>query len=407
MSVSARPPAGPVRTLLLYSHDTYGLGHLRRNLAIATHMLATTPGLQVVLMSGSPVGQYFQMPRGLTVVALPSVTKCGAGQYTPRDRTLTLDLVRHTRTAIMVDVLTRFRPDVFLVDHAPSGMGGELLPVFEALARLSPRTRTVLGLRDVLDEPAVVRQTWADQEIPALLEQVYDQILVYGCREMFDVGHSYGLPPQLTARLEYCGYLGRPEHLGAPVPQADPAAPPFVLGTAGGGGDGVQVLAATLASGRALGLATRVVTGPLMTAADRQELVAAAAGRPDADVVEFVPQLRDTMARAAAVVTMGGYNTLCEVVSTGVPTIVIPRTSPRREQAIRAQMFSRRGLLAVVPGGPDLVTRLTVALRSAVEGAASTPVQELDLGGLQRLGQLLNEPGAAGRAVRRPQRASA
>lgn len=406
MTIHAHPHSDAMRTLLLYSHDTYGLGHLRRNLAIATHMLATNRGLQVVLMSGSPVSSYFQMPRGLSVVALPSVTKHGA-EYAPRDPALSLDLVRRTRTAIMVDVLTRFRPDVFLIDHAPNGMGGELLPVFDALPRVSPRTRTVLGLRDVLDEPSAVRQTWREQDVPALLEQVYDKILVYGYREMFDVGTNYGLSGQLAARLAYCGYLGRPEHLAAPTVLKKPGMAPFVLGTAGGGGDGFHVLAATLAAGRALGLPTRLVTGPLMTGADRNELIAAAAGRPDVDVVEFIPQLRDTMAGAAAVVTMGGYNTLCEVVSTGVPTIVIPRTTPRREQAIRAQIFARRGLLDVVLPGPDLVTRLTAALRRAVEGPGSTTGQGLDLGGLQRLGRLLTGRSATAHLARRPQVASA
>jgi len=395
-----------MRTLLLYSHDTYGLGHLRRNLAIATHMLATIRGLQVVLMSGSPVSSYFTMPRGLSVVPLPSVTKHGAEQYGPLDPTLSLDLVRRTRTAIMVDVLTRFRPDVFLVDHAPKGMGGELVPVFDAIAAVSSRTRTVLGLRDVLDEPAAVRRTWHEQDIPALLEQVYDQILVYGCREMFDVGQQYGLAPHLSARLGYCGYLGRPEHL-APMIAAAPAGEPFVLGTAGGGGDGMQVLTATLAASRVLGLHARLVTGPLMDAADRAELVTAAAGRADIEIIEFVPQLREVMADAAAVVTMGGYNTLCEAVGTGVPTVVVPRISPRREQAIRAQMFADRGLLDAVAPGPDLVGRLTVALRSAVHTVRAVPADELDLGGLARLGHLLAGDGAVRYPVRRPQLVSA
>lgn len=406
MTVHAQ--ARTIRSLLLYSHDTYGLGHLRRNLAIATHMLETTRGLQVLLMTGSPVSRYFAMPQGLSVVSLPSVTKCGAEKYVPLDPSFPLELVRSARTAIMTDVLARFRPDVFLVDHAPKGMGGELLPVFDALREVSPRTHTVLGLRDVLDEPTVVRHTWREQDIPAVLEAVYDQILVYGYREMFDVGHQYGLSAPLASRLTYCGYLGRPEHLERPATTAaGRTGAPFVLGTAGGGADGAQVLAATLAASRVLSLRARLVTGPLMSRADRAALVAAAAGPGDIEVVEFLPQLRDAMASAAAVVTMGGYNTLCEVVSTGVPTVVVPRTSPRQEQVIRARMFAHRGLLDVVLPGPDLVGRLTATLRRAVAGATSAPSQELDLRGLNRLERHLHGGNPAERPASHRQRVSA
>ncbi len=391
------PPARAVRlrTLLLYSHDTYGLGHLRRNLAIARHMLDTTHGLQVVLLSGSPVSSYFAAPKGLTVVPLPSVTKQGNEQYAPRNPALSLDLLRRTRTAIIADVLARLRPDVFLIDHAPAGMGGELRPVFDKLAAISPRTRVILGLRDVLDEPCVVRRVWREQGIPELLDRVYDDVLVYGVREMLDLGRAYGLSAQLGDRLRYCGYLGRPEHR-VPAPPRDATGQRFVLGTAGGGEDGRQLLLATLAAARALDVAALLVTGPLMSAVHRAELSAAAAGRSDVEVVEFVPQLREKMVSASAVVTMGGYNTLCEVVGTGVPAVVIPRTSPRREQAIRAQLFADRGLLDVVPGGPELSQRVALALRTCLTTGTARPRFELRLDGLHRLREHLTAAHADG-----------
>jgi predicted glycosyltransferase len=62
--------AAPLRTLL-YCHDTYGLGHLRRTLSLAG-TLSTSPlaGAQLIV-SGSPAGHRFPLPPGTDLVSLP------------------------------------------------------------------------------------------------------------------------------------------------------------------------------------------------------------------------------------------------------------------------------------------------------------------------------------------------
>ncbi len=379
-------PRGPQR-VMLYAHDTYGLGHLRRNLAIAGELLERRPGLRVVLASGSPVISSFRLPRGLSVVPLPAVQKIGAEEYRPLDDRLDIDLVRRARSAVIADVARRFRPDVLLVDHAPQGMGGELLPVFEELRCRCPETQIVLGLRDVLDDPATVRELWREQGVYETLETVFDRILVYGSAELFDVRREYAMPPEVAARIRFCGYLHRDPPTGSAAGGIG-AEGPFLLGTAGGGGDGSAILSATLVASRKLGLASVLVTGPLMRSVERRRLAERAAGIPGASVVEFVPELAGVMARASAVVTMGGYNTLCELVGLGVPTVVVPRITPRREQAIRAELFARRGLVRMVLPGAALAERLTGVVAEAIAMPAPSRAP-LDLGGLARLGEML------------------
>jgi predicted glycosyltransferase len=376
-----------LRRLLLYSHDTYGLGHLRRNLAIASHMLRTTKQLQVVLMSGSPVAPRFPMPRGLSLVSLPPVVKVAAEDYAARDGQIGFGIVSRARAAIIADIALRFEPDVLLVDHAPQGMKGELLPTFETLRRRLPETRIVLGLRDVLDDPATVRRTWQAQGVLETLEQVYHRVLVYGSKEILDVAAAYGIPAMLRSRISYCGYISRSSepvvepdaHCGMVMPSG-----PFVLGTAGGGEDGVAVLRATLQAAARMGAESLVVTGPLMPPEIRDELAMEAAASRGAQVVEFVTDLPWVMARAAAIVTMGGYNTLCEAVASGVPTLVVPRTWPRREQAIRAALFAERGLIRVVNPGDDLAERLVVPLGAAM-AEVGRRVTSIDLNGSERV----------------------
>ena len=380
-------PDRRLRRIMLYAHDTYGLGHLRRNLAIAGHLLRTTDQLQIVLVSGSPVAARFPLPRGLSLVSLPPVVKVAPEEYASRDRQVSFGIVSRARAAIIADIARRFQPDALLVDHAPQGMKGELLPTFDVLRRHVPETRIVLGLRDVLDDPATVRATWSAQGVFDTLEDVYDRILVYGSRELLDVGVAYGIPARLRSRIDYCGYVAPGPEVHPPDEAGTEVSLPsgrYVLGTAGGGEDGVPVLRATLRAAAALGVECLLVTGPLMPASVREELAAEAATTGRARVVEFVADLQGVMQRAAAIVTMGGYNTLCEAVVTGVPTVVVPRTWPRQEQAIRASLFADRGLVRVVDPGNDLAERLLAPLGAALKDGTRS-VTRIDLEGARRV----------------------
>ena len=396
-----------LQRLLLYSHDTYGLGHLRRNVLIAEDLLTHVPGLQAVLLSGSPVAGRFPLPRNLTLVPLPPVVKTGVDEYAARDSRLPFSVVRRARTAIMADVARRFEPDVLLVDHAPQGMKGELLPVFDALRRWSPATRIVLGLRDVVDDPSAVRHAWAEQDVAATLRDVYDRVAVYGSHDLEDVA-EYGIPGSTLARTTYCGYLcRRPAPAEAPFDGWTPETR-FVLGTAGGGGDGVEVLRATLAAAERLRLPSLLVSGPLMERDERGALEAEVAASRAGRLVEFMPGLEGIMTAASAVVTMGGYNSLMEAVPSGSPTIVVPRTWPRREQAIRAQLFAARGLVRVVPAGAALADRLAAALQVALAEPRRAAVP-FDTLGLPRLRELLLAEAriAQQQRIRRPVRLAA
>lgn len=381
-----------LRRLLLYSHDTYGLGHLRRNLAIANYMLANVLDLRVVLLTGSTAARRFPLPRGLSLVELPPVVKVAAETYRARDPKIDFATVRLKRSKIIADVARYFSPDVFLVDHAPQGMKGELLPAFETLEYHCPSTRIVLGLRDIIDDPTVVRQTWEKQHVTDTLENVYDRVVIYGCRDILDVTSAYQFPATVLANTTYCGYLCRCPAGTLPTSER-PNLPdrPFILGTAGGGGDGLAMLMATLQAADGLGMSSLLITGPLMDNDDRVSLERQAKIHRLGKVVDFVPGLEHVITAATAIVTMGGYNALAEIVPSGVPAIVVPRVWPRREQQIRGNLFAARGLVRIVEPGPSLGTRLTEVLQDVLNGDVP-PRIPFDGNGLSRLRDvLLNE----------------
>ena len=180
----------PSVKVLLYSHDTFGLGHLRRNLAIAGKLLDGSGRFSVRLLTGSPVIGEWNLPPGLRVQPLPPVIKTGAESYAARAPGQLFGLVKGYREALILKTVMCQRPDVFLVDHAPAGMNGELLSTLAWIRRELPHTRIIIGLRDILDSPATVQQLWRDQQIYELLDQAYDDIFVYGSRSLFDVAEG-------------------------------------------------------------------------------------------------------------------------------------------------------------------------------------------------------------------------
>jgi predicted glycosyltransferase len=382
-------PSARLARVLLYSHDTYGLGHLRRNLVIAAELLHGSRPPQVVLASGSPVLDQVPRPAGLVCVQLPPVVKTGDDEYRAVDPTMSLSLVRRARTAVLLDVVRRWTPDVLLVDHAPQGMKGELLPVFDELPDISPRTKVVLGMRDILDEPARVQQAWRDAGVYETLASVYDRILVYGDRAVFDIAREYRIPSSTAGRLDYCGYVtGDRTQLPVPPPGLAPGTE-YVLGTIGGGGDGSDVLVATAHAAVRSGVAAVLCTGPLMATAERERVVAATEGLPSVVVVDHLREPAAVAAGARCVVTRGGYNSLCELVRGGVPTIVVPRVWPRREQLLRAEAFESRGLVSRVDeDGPDLEGRLAEAVAALTVRRPSSGVR-LDLDGRRRVATAL------------------
>ena len=356
--LAADRPSVPAFTgarLMFYSHDTYGLGHLRRTLLLARHLRACAPLSQLVL-TGSPLAHRFAFPDGADYIKLPAVVKRDAGRYESRILPLRFRHIRALRSEIALSAARHLRPDVLVVDNVPAGLKGELRETIAYLA--STGCRLVLGLRDVVDEPTWVREQWESDGSYDLLRSAYDRILVYGRRDVCDVVSAYGFPREAAAKTRFVGYL-RPEirFEGNENGHGTQPGERVVLVMAGGGGDGFPLLRSALAAaalaedGR---LSLLLVGGPLMPEEDRRRIHELAAERRSVTYVEFAEDLGRYLASADAVVSMGGYNSVCELLSSARPALIVPRVKPRREQLIRAEALASRGLVRMLH--PDDLT---------------------------------------------------
>jgi predicted glycosyltransferase len=374
------------RRVIFYSHDTYGLGHIRRTLCLVRAFLEEEPEADVLLATGSPVIERLPIPQGVQVLSLKPVVKTGADRYEARDGSMNRRAVIAHRSAQLLGAVRFFRPDALVVDHAPLGMKGELAAALEFLRRQVPWVRVVLGLRDILDEPEVVRRTWREQGVYEALDRYYDRILVYGEQRHFALDREYALPPSVRRKLEFTGYIRKRERLLHPaLARAELGIAPgatLLLATVGGGGDGFELLLSTAAAIPLLrrqrpDLQAILVTGPLMGEDQQRAITAAVERLPDVRLFAFVPHLTSLIGTSDVVVTMAGYNTVTEILALGRRGVLVPRTAPRREQWIRARLLSRHGLVHML--GPERATpqRLAETVARSLASHARRPSADL------------------------------
>lgn len=378
--------------ILLYSHDTFGLGHLRRTLTVAEQLYRDVPNVHQLVVTGSMVAGAFGLPPRLDLVKLPALSKRSSGEYKARALPLSLRQTLAWREQMILQAMHNFEPHIVLVDKVAGGVHGELLPALRHLKTWSPETRLVLGMRDIEDDAATTRREWAANGTPQLLEQVYDLILYYGQRTLFDPVSAYEMSPQAVAKLVSCGYLRRTEALRTPHAVRQELGidgQPLVLVTVGGGGDGFQVLKAyldMLAVDPAPAFHSLLVTGPLM-ADGRRALLRRAASMDAVTLLEFTPDLLSYMAAADLVVSMAGYNTVCEILSLGKRALLIPRIQVRAEQRIRAKALAARHLAALL--SPDDLTPQRLARAIADGLAAPLPQVDVDMNGLEAVSRAI------------------
>lgn len=390
----------PRRRIAFYSHDTQGLGHIRRNIALAGSIVAAEPRTDVLILTGAPQATSLPLPANTEVITVPTVAKDADGVYAAATFAMDLDSLLSLRSNVITTALTAFAPDVVVVDKVARGLDGELEQGLAALRGIrghttGKRPRVVLGLRDILDDPLTAIREWRKTDTTQAIKDHYDEIWVYGDPAVVDVVTDYDLPRAVADKVRYTGYLaeGRSEGLIAPrdEPKRRPVPRPYVLCMVGGGQDGYDTALAFARAEYPSGHTGVIVTGPYMQPSLRLRLKTIAEERGDLVIREFVTNAIELIGDAEAVISMGGYNTVCEVLTEDVPGLIVPRVRPRQEQLVRADRLSALGLVDAMH--PDDVTaeRLADWLAAVVTSPGTRDRSAIALDGLRRVPDFVAE----------------
>ena len=308
------------------------------------------------MLIGCPSGAVFKLPTGVDFIKLPSVIKRNTGVWLPLRLRIGLEKTKALRVATIQEAVRVFHPQVLLVDHVPVGIWGELLPSLQMLKKRADAPTIVLGLRDILDAPEVTRTLWERDGTYEAIRRYYDEIFIYGRKEIFDTGAHYGLEGEFAPKLHYVGYVceQEPHKSQQEMREELHVRNRLIVVTGGGGADAFPMMlecmkALQLLAGNS-GLEAIFITGPLMEGGQREHLRELAKGCK-ARVLAHVDDHLSYMNAADLVVTMAGYNSLYQLLRLRKKGLVFPRSGPSAEQRTRARLFAERGLIDVVRPG--------------------------------------------------------
>ena len=376
----------------MYSHDTFGLGHLQRCRTIAHSLVEDFRGLQVLIISGATIAGAFDYRARVDFVKIPSVIKLRNGEYTSLEKDIDLHETLRMRQSIIRHTAETFRPDIFIVDKEPLGLRGE---IEDTLSYLKTRgTTLVLGLREVMDAPHLLEAEWARKDVMRKIGLFYDKVWVYGPPDFYDPLTGLDVPPAIRAKMKFVGFLQRSlqkNELPGHRPEGD-----YILVTTGGGGDGAELIHSVIDAYQQdpqLQHRALIVLGPYMPARKRNKLLKKGSKIPYIKIIEFDNRMEELIAGAKAVVAMGGYNTYCEILSFDKPALIVPRVKPREEQLIRARRAAELGLIEMLlPEEAEDSQRFANALE--VLPARPGPSQShphLTLEGLPHISEIVSE----------------
>jgi len=378
--------------ILMYSHDTFGLGHLRRCRTIAHSLVEDFRGLNVLIISGASIAGAFDYRARVDFVKIPSVIKLRNGEYSSLEKHIDLQDTLKMRQSIIRSTAETFRPDIFIVDKEPLGLRGE---VEDTLAYLKARgTTLVLGLREVMDAPHLLEAEWKRADVMRKIGLFYDMIWAYGPPDFYDPLTGLDVPAAVRAKMKFVGFLQRsitPDDKPDHRPEGD-----YLLVTTGGGGDGADLIHDVIHAYQhdpELTHKALIVLGPYMPAKKRRKLISKGSKIPQIKIIEFDNRMEDLIAGAKAVVAMGGYNTYCEILSFDKPALIVPRVRPREEQLIRARRASELGLIEMLlPEEAEdaaLMAKTLKALPNRPRPSASNP--DLRLEGLPHISEIVGD----------------
>ena len=376
--------------ILMYSHDTFGLGHLRRCRTIAHALVQEFSGLMVLIISGSQIAGAFDYRSRVDFVKIPSIIKLRNGEYTSMSEHIDLQDTIKMRRSIIRNTAETFNPDIFIVDKEPMGLRGEIEETLDYLKENG--TTLILGLREVMDAPNLLDVEWKRNDIMDKIDRIYDSVWVYGPADFYDPLTGLDVPQSLRDRMEFVGFLQRRalHDMQAPNrPEGD-----YILVTTGGGGDGADLVEDVMNAYRlepTLDQKALIVLGPFMSGDQRAEFMLKGQSIPQVEVIAFDTRMEELTAGAKAVVAMGGYNTYCEILSFDKPALIVPRTTPRQEQLIRATRAAQLGMVDMLlpedARDPALMLAALKALPHRPPPSNARP--DLQLQGLTRIARLV------------------
>jgi predicted glycosyltransferase len=359
---------------MFYCQHLMGMGHLVRSAAIVD-ALAADFSVQFV-MGGLPVAG-FTLPRGIPVTQLPPLQSDPTFGLQVCDSSASLQETQAQRKDLLLGLFNSVDPDVLITELYPFGRKQfefELIPLLELSQQRSAKPIIVSSIRDVLVTKK--NQLIHEQRVCQIINRFYDLVLVHGDERLHRLEETFSRAGQLTCPIRYTGYVVQPERrtLGSESVSDEALPRPRIMVSVGGGRSPqcyeflTAVMRAAILLERRIPHYFCIFAGPLFPPEIYADLEALALTVGNVQLRRFTPSLRAHMKHSALSLSMAGYNTVMDIISAGVPALVLPVTpNEDGEQSIRAAALEKLGVVEMLRLEDLEPERLAIEIVRALE----------------------------------------
>ncbi len=345
-----------MKKLMFYCQHILGMGHLVRSMEIVRGL---ANDFHICFINGGEVIPDFRIPSGIEVINLPAIkTDSEFQELQVVDHTFTLTEVQEIRKQLLLSIFDKLQPDILIIELFPFGrrrFSFELIPLLEKAQSSQHSTKVVCSLRDIV----VTKQNQArhEEKVCKIINQYFDLLLVHGDPEFVQLEETFTRIKDLNCKVCYTGYVVQ-KPLESPILDDEDqkiieSAQPLILVSVGGGRFGYELLDCVVKTAplleKKIPHKIQVFTGPFMPNEKFKQLQTLAAECQNLRIRKYTPYLLNYMQKADLSISMSGYNTTLNILTTGVKAMILPFTGNNdQEQYIRAKKLGELGIVKVI-----------------------------------------------------------
>jgi predicted glycosyltransferase len=339
--------------VLMYCQHVLGIGHLVRSTEIAR---ALSRNADVTFVSGGEAVDGFAFPPGVRLVQLPPIqTDEDFGALENCGSSKTLEELQDLRRKRLLGLFDEIRPDALVIELFPFGrkrFAFELLPLLEHARTRNSETLVASSLRDILVEKS--DQGKHEERVCRIVNAYFDLILVHGDPAFQKLDETFHRVGDLHCGVRYTGFVQQEEAVSATEEDSSVAGPTIVASVGSGRYRQGQLMLENVIRAAALLQEQiphrfRIFAGPFIPPEVYEVLKCLARETRNVELEKYSPNFIDCLKRADLSISMGGYNTIMNLLATGVRSLVYPYTANNdQEQHIRARKLESLGVVKLL-----------------------------------------------------------
>jgi predicted glycosyltransferase len=341
-----------MKKIMFYCQYLSGMGHLVRSTEIVRNLVNH---FKVYFINGGPIIEGFEMPPEVEIIRLPALW-LENGQFTVENSSLTVEEVKEFRKKLLISEFDRIQPDCLITEFFPFGrhkLFFELIPFVEHIKATNPNTKIACSLRDVIGKDSDAEE---EQTICNLMNSYFDLLLFHSDPNFQTFTESFSRHQDINSEIIHTGFVTQAPTFKDDIDTeqlwgANSSKELKILVSVGGGRIGYELLETVLAASsvfdKNISYTIRMFTGPFMPEENVEKIKQATYNKNKVYIERYTPHLLDYMRSADVSISLSGYNTTMNILSTGVNAIVVPigHENQDKEQLIRTQKLQKMGAI--------------------------------------------------------------